>query len=98
MKKLLLLNDTYDQENWGAQAGTYALKRDYNNPNEQAIKTLNYSWMEERYVKMSKWLGGKVVPSSNLGKFSAIFSLPFINLPLELHYTMYIRPMVKEWE
>ena len=29
MIKLLLINDTYDQENWGAQLGAYALKQIY---------------------------------------------------------------------
>lgn len=95
MKSLLLINDTHDQQNWGAQAGAYALKKIFSeNPIQPIeIRSLSYAWMEEKYYKTPAWLGNRSLTNSKLGKFISRFSQPLNLLPIIADEYEYIADM-----
>jgi polysaccharide pyruvyl transferase WcaK-like protein len=53
MRQLLLLNDNSDQDNWGAQATPYALKRMLHDTiPDLTIVALPYSWMAQQFRRL----------------------------------------------
>ena len=66
MKQILLINGTYDQCNWGAQATACALRKSIlsKNPNLH-IRSFNYECMTHTYGITPKWLGSKIINNKN---------------------------------
>ncbi len=80
--KILLLNDTSDLQNWGAQAGIDALKRNITEHNpDSRIESLTYKWVAEKFLLGPRLLGSPVVTGRNrlLNRFSKEFQfLPLV--------------------
>lgn len=88
MKNILLINDTTDLENWGAQAGIDCLKQNVHKhiPNA-SIRSLSYTWIARHYFVSHPVFGKKISSADNVIKY---FSREYQFLPLVVDEFEYI--------
>src|SRR4051812_50066653 len=77
MSRILVLNDTRDQQNWGSQACAQALVDILGSRVPDAdIVTYPSAWLFSRYRRRPRWRGGSIYRSGTPGRLERRITPP----------------------